>query len=73
MSAATCTQTVARQLGGANALRAKASAKKTRAPVRAKAARAETGYEAPMFAPVTVGEDGIRGVFKKQPPRDDLP
>ena len=54
MSAATCTQTVARQLGGANALRAKASAKKTRAPVRAKAARAETGYEAPMFAPVTV-------------------
>lgn len=72
MSAATCTQTVARQLGGANALRAKASAK-TRAPVRAKAARAETGYEAPMFAPVTVGEDGIRGVFKKQPPRDDLP
>ena len=68
MSAATCTQTVARQLGGANALRAKASAKKTRAPVRAKAARAETGYEAPMFAPVTVGKDGIRGVFKKQPP-----
>ena len=72
MSAATCTQTVARQLGGANALRAKASAK-TRAPVRAKAARADTTYEAPLFAPVTVGEDGVRGVFKKQPPRDDLP
>ena len=70
MSAATSTAAgpVARQLGRGNALRAKTKSASVRAPVRARAARAEIL----QFAPA-VGEDGIRGVFKKQPPRDDLP
>ena len=57
MSAATSTaaEPVARQLGRGNALRAKTKSASVRAPVRARAARAEIL----QFAPA-VGEDGIR-------------